>query len=98
MTPALPNDRDPVPAGPAYVRNETERPEGDSGLTRRRKGSEGSEGQACPVLRLHLTDRDLSRTVIRDSPAVMEELLAAGQRMMHDLALPSFGAWTGRTR
>ena len=50
------------------------------------------------MLRLHLTGQDLTRTVIRDSPSVLVELLAAGKRMVQDVPRQSFGTWTAGTR
>lgn len=50
------------------------------------------------MLTAHLTALDLSRTVIRSAPAVMTELVAAGDRMVGTPGRDGLVGWTARTR
>ncbi|GAA1844634.1 ArsR/SmtB family transcription factor [Asanoa iriomotensis] len=50
------------------------------------------------MLTVHLTALDLSRTVLRPLPSVMQELTAAGKRLMTNVEADGIAGWKARTR
>lgn len=50
------------------------------------------------MLSLHLNAIDLSRTVVRSKPSVMQELSSAARRLTQPVGTSQLVAWNGRTR